>query len=88
MVVNLAIKDDPDIAVLVGQRLVTGLHINDAEPAHSKADVLFNEEPFIVGTAMDDAAVHARERVALHAPVAIHEENSADSTHGLSSLNL
>jgi hypothetical protein len=30
---------------------------------------------------MHDAAVHLGEHIALHAPLAIREEDSADSTH-------
>jgi hypothetical protein len=30
---------------------------------------------------MDDAAIHARQRIALDTPVAVHKKDSADSTH-------
>jgi hypothetical protein len=60
---------------------VSTLYIDDAEPAHRKADVFFNEESLIVGAAMHNAAIHARQRITLDAPVTIFEEDSADSTH-------
>src|SRR5215469_10682144 len=70
--------------MLVRNRLMPGLHIDDAEAAHREADILLDEETFIVGPAMRDAAVHARKHVALDAPVAIRKKDSTNSTHKIS----
>jgi hypothetical protein len=37
VVVDLTVEDDPDRTVLVGQRLISGLEIDDTEPPHSEA---------------------------------------------------
>ena len=81
MVIDLAVEDDPDILVLVGQRLMAALDVNDAQPPHGQADILFDEEAFVVGPAMRDPAVHAGQHVTLDVPVAIGKEDAADSTH-------
>ena len=81
MVIDLAVENNPDIAILIRQRLMAALYVNDAQPAHGEADILFDEESLVVRPAMDDAAVHLGEHIALHAPLAIREEDSADSTH-------
>jgi len=81
VVVDLAVENDPDIAILVGNRLMAALDVDDAQAAHGKADVFFDEEALIVGAAMRDAAVHTCEDVARNAPVAISKKDSADSAH-------
>src|SRR5580698_1268880 len=81
MVVNLAVENDPDVMIFVGQGLVAGFHINNAKPPHGQPDVLFDKETLVIGPAMHDAAVHARQHVSLDVPVAIGKKDSADSTH-------
>src|SRR5579859_1623128 len=81
MVIDFPVVDDPDIAVLVSQRLVTAFYVNNAEASHGQPNVLFDEEPFIVWTAMHDLPVHACQHIARNAPVTVLKEDSADSTH-------
>ena len=38
VVVDLAVEDDPDGAVLVGDRLMAAFEVDDAEPAHRQAN--------------------------------------------------
>ena len=38
VVVDLAVEDDPDRAVLVGDRLLAGLEVDDGQPAHAEPD--------------------------------------------------
>src|ERR1035441_10871341 len=44
MVVDFSVEDDPNILVLVGERLVPGLDVNDAQPPHGQADIFFDEK--------------------------------------------
>ncbi len=73
MVVDFAIENDPDVMIFVGQRLVSALDVDDAKPPHGQTDILFDEEALVVRPAMHDAAVHARQHVAFHVPVAIRK---------------
>ena len=34
VVVDFSVEDDPNVAVFVGQRLMAGLHVDDAQPPH------------------------------------------------------
>ncbi len=86
VIVNLAVEDDPDIMILVGQRLVAAFHVDNAQPPHGQADIFFDEEALVIGPAMHDAAVHARQHLSLNVPVAFGKEDSADSTHKVSSF--
>jgi hypothetical protein len=64
VVVDLAVEDDHDRAVLVGDRLVPAGHVDDAEPAHADRDARADVAPFVVGPAMKDGAAHgAKSRV-------------------------
>src|SRR5579859_7599946 len=81
VVVDLAVVDDPNVLTLVSQRLVAALDVDNAQAAHGQTDVLLHEEAFVVRAAVNDAAIHARQHVALYPPVAIGEKNAADSTH-------
>ena len=64
VVVDFAVENDPDILIFVGRAAGVRLDVDDAQPAHGQANILFDEETFIIGPAMDDAAVHARQHVA------------------------
>src|SRR5215469_66032 len=81
VVIDFAVKDNPDIPIFVGHRLLARFDIDDAQPPHRKSDVLFHEKPLIIGAAMHDVAIHASQNVGLDAPVAVYKEDSADSTH-------
>ena len=81
MVINLTVEYDPDVLIFVGQRLMTTLDVDDAETPHGQANIFLDEEAFVIRPAVHDAAVHARQHVALDVPVAIGEEDPADSTH-------
>ena len=81
VVINLAVENDPDIVVFVGQRLMAALDVNNAQTPHGQADILFDEEAFVVGPSMRDSSIHAGQHVTLDVPVAIGKEDAADSTH-------
>src|SRR5260370_27527124 len=45
MVVDLAVIYDPHAFILVGERLMAGLHVSNAQPAHGKTNISLDEEP-------------------------------------------
>ena len=47
-VVDLAVEDDPDRAVLVVDRLVAGREVDDAQPAHAERHALVHPHALIV----------------------------------------
>ena len=58
VVVDLAVEDDPDRAVLVRDRLVAAVEIDDAEAAHAERDAVADVHTLIVGAAMRHGAAH------------------------------
>src|SRR5262249_40159744 len=65
-VVDLAVEDDPDGAVLVVDRLMPGGVIDDAQRPHADRDRLIQEDALIVRASMPNRAAHAvHERAAL-----------------------
>src|SRR6266576_360071 len=82
MVVDFPVVNNPKTLVFIADRLLPGLHVNDAEPPHRQANVFLDEEPFIIWSAMDDLVVHPDQCVALHRFPRVGIENSANSTHG------
>src|SRR6202022_867451 len=81
VVIDFAVVDNPDVMVFVGKRLMAGLNVNNAQPPHGQTDIFLDEKPFVVGSAMHNALIHAGEHVALDMPVPIREKNATDSTH-------
>ena len=75
VVVDLAVLDDGDRAVLVRERLVARLEVDDREPARGEADVAVDERAVGVGAAVDERRAHLVQtaRVA---------DDPADSAHG------
>ena len=82
VVVDLAVVDDADAAVLVVQRLLTGREIDDRQPLVAEPDAGLDVHALFVGAAMMLRVVHAREHVAadLAPPAAI--EDAGYSAHG------
>jgi hypothetical protein len=65
VVIKLAVVNDPDIVRFVADRLMTGLDVDNAEPAHGQSDVALNEKTVIVRTAMNNLPVHLGESIPL-----------------------
>ena len=81
VVVDLAIEDHPDAAILVRDRLMTGAEIDDAEPAHPDAAGTVGVDTFIVGPAVADEVAHRPHVCNLR--VAIPKEKSRDPAHSI-----
>ena len=59
-VVDLAVEDDGDGAVLVEQRLLAGGHVDDRQPPMAEADARRDVQTALVRAAVVLALVHAR----------------------------
>jgi hypothetical protein len=81
VVVDFSVVDDPNILFLVGERLLAGFYVDDAQTPHRQANILLYKITFIIGAAMHDAAIHRRQSITPDAPISIVKEYSADSTH-------
>jgi hypothetical protein len=58
IIVNLAIEDDTNRAILVKNWLLPRLKVDDGEPAHAERYIDAFPKPSLVGTAMDDDLSH------------------------------
>jgi hypothetical protein len=80
VVIEFAVVDDPDVILFVADGLMAGLDIDDAQAAHSQADVSFYEKTIVVRPAMDNLLVHVGKRLPL-CPASIGVKNPANSAH-------
>src|SRR4051812_10757925 len=58
VVINFAIEDDPDRAVLVMDWLLAGRQIDDREPPHAECDARHDATSFVIRTAVADRRAH------------------------------
>ena len=79
VVVELAVLDDGDPAVLVRDRLVAGREVDDREPPGGEAHRAFDEGPIGVGPAVDERRAHRREPGGVDG--AAGRRDSADPAH-------
>src|SRR5258705_4817383 len=63
-VVDLPVVDDPDGPVLVRDRLVAGLEIDDAQPAHAERRVVVVIGALVIRSAMPEGSGHPLQRAA------------------------
>ena len=80
VVVDLAVLDDVDGAVLVRDRLVAALEVDDREPARREPDAALQEHAVRVGAAMDERCAHLGQPARVHG--AARGRDSADPAHG------
>ncbi len=83
-VVDLAVEDDDDGAVLVVERLLAGREIDDRESPMAEADSRFDVQPAPVRAAMVLGLVHAIEKRAVDLALAGEIEDADDAAHGYS----
>jgi hypothetical protein len=85
VVVELTVLDCPDPPVLVADRLVTALDVDDAEPADAECDPVDEVGAAVVGPAVGHDVGHPVERLGAHdrARVAADLNDTADSTHAV-----
>ncbi len=61
VIVNLAVADDVNRSVLVRDRLLAAVEIDNAQPPHRQADAGLDEEAFIIRSAMAQRVGHFAE---------------------------
>src|SRR6516164_6185303 len=81
VIINLAVVNQPHVSIFVRERLVAGLEIDDAQPAHRQSHILGQIETSIVGAAMYDLLVHGFERGAPDSMLGVEIYRATDSTH-------
>ena len=79
VVVDLAVLDDGRAAVLVRDRLVARVEVDDREPSRREPDAAVDERAFRVGAAMPERRRHRREAVAVDP--APGRDDPADPAH-------
>ena len=81
-VVDLAVEDDPDRAVLVRHRLPAGrTQVNDAEPSVRQADGPIAVDAGVIRPAMGQHGVHPLQHRALDRPRRVEVQFPADPAH-------
>ena len=80
VVVDLAVQDDDDRAVLVEDRLVAGLEVDDAQALDAEARAPAMMEPARVRAAVLEPRAHAREQLRVDR-LAVGADLSDDSAH-------
>ncbi len=58
VVVDLPIEHDLNAAILIGHRLMTGLQIDDTQPAHAQANRSINVEAFVIRPPVNHHIAH------------------------------
>ena len=65
VVVDLAVEDDPALAVRARHRLVPALEVNDAEPPHAERPAGKGVDPLVVRAPVRQRSAHRREHLRL-----------------------
>src|SRR6185436_16694958 len=80
VVVDLAVENDPGSAVLIGNRLLAGLEVDDRKAAHRHPDMVANVEAVLIRPAMADGIIHPLEQRPVHR-LPITTNHSCYATH-------
>src|SRR5689334_22895081 len=83
IVVNLAVKSDPERAILVRQRLMASLQVDDRQTPVAEPDGPIEKEPFVVRATMRNGSGHRHDRVAIDGLAGVALGYTDDSAHGL-----
>ena len=81
VVIDLAVKSDPDGAVLIRDRLVAAGKVNNAQATVSETHRPIHVEAFIVGTTVSQGPGSRLERRARYRSAGAEIVNSANATH-------
>src|SRR5207253_9471520 len=80
-IVDLAVEDRPDVAILAVDRLLPGVDVDDREPTHCEAGVALEIVPCVVGTPVDEGLAHRAKRLGLHGTIRLRIELTDDAAH-------
>ena len=81
-VVDLAVEDDDDAAVLVVERLLAAREVDDRQPAMTEADAGLEMKAVAVRTAMLVREVHALDDTRIDSALAREIDDTDNSAHG------
>jgi hypothetical protein len=81
VIVDFAVEDNPQALVFIGDRLMTRLNINDAQPAHCQPNVLLHKESIVIWSTVGYLVVHGHQRVTADPLSSIGMEDTTDSAH-------
>jgi hypothetical protein len=81
VVVDLAVLDDVDGAVLVRDRLVAAGEVDDRQPAHREADGPVEQHAVAVRPAVHEGVVHGGQGGRITAADAVERRLAADAAH-------
>ena len=81
VVVDLAVVDDLDAAVLVADRLVAAREVDDRQAPRRKRDAALDERAGAVGAAVHERVVHRLDDARVDGR-AVERQQAADATHG------
>src|SRR5262245_28871982 len=73
VVVDLAVEDEPERAILVGDRLPAAGEVDDAQPADAQTGVTAEFETVVIGPAVTDRGGHPGHDVAVRRAIEIHD---------------
>ena len=80
VVVDFSVKDDPDGAVLVGDRLLPTCEVDDAQPPHAEGHAVPEVHPLVVRSAMDHRGAHGAYLV-LEGWASVPPDDAGNTTH-------
>src|SRR5271165_5128078 len=81
VIVDLAVKHDPDRAVFVTDRLMASDKINDAEAAHAQPNAALHVSPLIIGTAMKHGITHPPQEIGIDLSARFKPQYACYPTH-------
>ena len=80
VIVDLAVADHADRAVLVRERLPTVRDVDDRQPPAAESGAALDRHPVAVGTAVDQRLTHALEQGRIRLPARTHHD-TVDPAH-------
>ncbi len=86
VVVDLSVEHDPHVVALVGQGLVAGGEVDDAQPAVGESGVCVGEESGVIGPAMGDHVAHGDGAAAIVGSERRGGDDTGDPAHWLHRL--
>lgn len=79
IVIDFAVKDDPNGLVFIGDGLVPGMKIDDTEPAHAEGTAAIQMKAFVIRSAVTNRGAHSLNVGKLSGPAA--KDETGDAAH-------
>jgi hypothetical protein len=82
VVEDFPVENDLNGSILVVDRLVSSIQVDDAETPHPKSDARFEIESFVIGTTVNDRVAHPLQLVRIHR-FSVQAHNSGNAAHDI-----